>query len=129
DVAFVLHVLPTHLTREEAGRGEVAEAAEKDHAVAHRRPRLLWPRNVIEQLPALRVRGADERLAEAVLGFVIEPGETALYPGATGGRRLLVRHEEVDELRNFGVRRASGPVVARNDVVDEEPNGGPLVRV
>src|SRR6185295_1791783 len=52
-VAQILQVFHAHLAREEAGRGQVAEAVEECDALAHFRLRLLRPRDVVEDGGAL----------------------------------------------------------------------------
>src|SRR5688572_16742117 len=96
-VAHELQVLHAHLAGPEARCRQIAEASEESEAVRLIGPCRLDAGNVVEHLPPFSVSTCGESLVEAFAAFLIKPGEPSAHRHLPGG---LVKHHEIDELRN-----------------------------
>src|SRR5439155_26565201 len=95
NVALVLHVLPAHGAREEAGGGEVAKAAKECRPMTHCRARALGPGDLVEHLSALRVGCLEKCLPEAAATLVVQPREPTAHRRLAPRRRIIVGEEIV----------------------------------
>ena len=113
------------LRRPESACREVTEAREEADAVRQLARTPSSATRCVEQRRLLGGGAGDERLVVAVQALAIDPGKPAAHGGLPG---RLIDHHEVHELRHAGVGRAAGPLVLRDDEVDEQPHGRILVR-
>jgi hypothetical protein len=85
-----------------------------------------WISDFIEHDPSLVVGAVNEvRPIESFAALGVQPRE----PTAHGRASIVVtiHHDEIHEFGDTGVGRRSGFLIARDDDVDEEADGGPLV--
>src|SRR2546425_10081165 len=123
-VALIIEIGDADFARPEPRRRHVAEHVEERDALAHLRPRLLGPGNVIDQGRLFTWSRRDERLAEPLGALVVQPGESAAHRRLTVGP--VVQHE-VHVLGHAGVGGTSRALVTRDDEVHEDPYRLPLV--
>src|SRR5918993_6097314 len=78
-IPHVLQIVDAHAGGPEAGGGQIAEAAEERHTVRELDLCTGRPCNVVEHRRTLCVGAIQEHLVEALLAFVIEPGQPSTH--------------------------------------------------